>query len=494
MLIGLGKVVKKIAGGISLLASKVLGFTYSGGGGSSYYTTRVESTVQALIGGAYNSIFKSINNGKNWEVLPSDMTISSTVNAFGKIYATAGQGFLSTDKFSNFISDWTYVSLPNSSGYTYTVHGKKVLTYTLNGNTTLEYYGSKYNYDTDLIENKRWTTIDGITWQEEILPMTSTIDVIATNNRIYIIEDLGNYAFKVYSKGETSWSSQQYAGSRFQNDTRTFVDGQNLYLYYSATNNDKIIAKLDIDCSEISSDIITPITVNDNNYTPIEIFVAPNGELTFLTYISSGDDNSYIYKSTDKNISWSVSTINNFDVNFVKYIKSENMILSIGRTRPISGGQSSDKAAYSLDLGTTWTITSTVLNGLQYVNPFPGDPSPVTITTMVETQISIGNQGSEGAEILAPVVVYQNIEGQYPTISYIEVENTSGNQASIDLWVISDSNPIANDSNPGAIVLDQIIAANSTQTISNVGQLYGTQRIVALPSTVDVITVRVYGQ
>ena len=39
MLIGLGKMIKRVTSNLNLLASRVLGFTYRGGGGSSYYTT-----------------------------------------------------------------------------------------------------------------------------------------------------------------------------------------------------------------------------------------------------------------------------------------------------------------------------------------------------------------------------------------------------------------------------------------------------------------------
>lgn len=71
MLIGLGKMVKRVAGGFSLLVSRVLGFTtIPGSGGSGYYVTTVGANTNALVmfSDATGWVSYSYDDGKSWEL------------------------------------------------------------------------------------------------------------------------------------------------------------------------------------------------------------------------------------------------------------------------------------------------------------------------------------------------------------------------------------------------------------------------------------------
>lgn len=114
-----------------------------------------------------------------------------------------------------------------------------------------------------------------------------------------------------------------------------------------------------------------------------------------------------------------------------------------------------------------------------------------TIVDGVEVQISIGDQGSGGAEILAPVDVYTVPTGKTTYIQKVEIFNTTNFTHRYDLAVLdpgvalTDQNALVNDGwlSPSTLVTNTDI----TQTLT------AGQRIVVFPSTVDVAEVKVYG-
>jgi hypothetical protein len=113
------------------------------------------------------------------------------------------------------------------------------------------------------------------------------------------------------------------------------------------------------------------------------------------------------------------------------------------------------------------------------------------ISTLREVQVAIGDQGTEGAEILSPVDVYIVPALKTTSIDEVTIKNNSGNTITYDLGVL-DSEVQLSDQN--ALINDQAISAGLTTTITSISTpLTAGQRIVVFPSAVDVVEVKVYG-
>jgi hypothetical protein len=128
-----------------------------------------------------------------------------------------------------------------------------------------------------------------------------------------------------------------------------------------------------------------------------------------------------------------------------------------------------------------------------YTNvPGTGGSSYYTTTVDgVEVQISIGNQGQEGAEILAPVDVYAVPAAKTTDIDEVTVKNNSSNTITYDLGVLNAGVSLTDQN---ALVNDQAISAGATVTVTSISSpLTAGQRIVVFPSAVDVVEVKVYG-
>ena len=127
-----------------------------------------------------------------------------------------------------------------------------------------------------------------------------------------------------------------------------------------------------------------------------------------------------------------------------------------------------------------------------YTNvPGGGSSYYTTIVDGVEVQISIGNQGEEGAEILAPVDVYTVPSTKTADIDQVTVKNNSANTITYDLAVLNSGVELT-DLN--ALINDQAVSAGATATVSSISQtLTPGQRIVVFPSAVDVVEVKVFG-
>lgn len=113
-------------------------------------------------------------------------------------------------------------------------------------------------------------------------------------------------------------------------------------------------------------------------------------------------------------------------------------------------------------------------------------------STLQEVQISIGDQGSGGAEILAPVDVYTVPVTKVTTIDQVTLKNNSADTITYDLGIL-DSGVDLTDLNANRI--DQPILAGQTVTATTPAfeNLSAGKRIVVLPSAVDVVEVKVYG-
>jgi hypothetical protein len=147
-------------------------------------------------------------------------------------------------------------------------------------------------------------------------------------------------------------------------------------------------------------------------------------------------------------------------------------------------GSNGSIAVYSTD-GINWTA-STLPSSEIWRSVTIGQ-----INTLVEIQVSIGNQGEEGAEILAPVDVY-TVTGIIETdIDEVTIKNNSGNTITYDLAVL---NPGVELTDQNALINDQAVSAGATATITSITTPMTTgQRIAVFPSAVDVVEVKVYG-
>lgn len=115
----------------------------------------------------------------------------------------------------------------------------------------------------------------------------------------------------------------------------------------------------------------------------------------------------------------------------------------------------------------------------------------VTRTETVEVQVSIGNQGEDGAEVIAPVDVYTVPAGKVTTIDEVTVKNASAYQITYDLGVLAEDVELSDEN---ALVNDQPVLAGATDTVVSIsGPQIAGKRVVVLPSAVDVVEVKVYG-
>jgi hypothetical protein len=113
------------------------------------------------------------------------------------------------------------------------------------------------------------------------------------------------------------------------------------------------------------------------------------------------------------------------------------------------------------------------------------------INTLREIQVSIGNQGEEGAEILAPVDVYTVPANTSTDIDQVTVKNNSLDTITYDLGVLDSGIELTDQNN---LINDQAISAGATATITSINTpMTAGQRIVVLPSAVDIVEVKVYG-
>lgn len=112
-----------------------------------------------------------------------------------------------------------------------------------------------------------------------------------------------------------------------------------------------------------------------------------------------------------------------------------------------------------------------------------------TLVDGVETQVSIGNQGSGTAEVLTPVVVLDNTSNSNIPINKLEITNNSTYDVLIDLM----TKPVSYTGQLMPFINDREIPAGTTVIIPISITLYPGERLLALPSSVDSITVEVFG-
>jgi hypothetical protein len=477
---GLGNFTTLLVSAFNLLITRIIGYTTSIGGGSSYYTTMVGSTGPGFImietGGAtaYSS------DGINW-------TEGKDATAYGLVSAAFGNGLFvaltdfgqiatSTDGLNwilgpDFSTDnsWRTIEFEDGLFFALGQYGKTA--YSADGtNWTLgaDLGGSGNGYKT-VFENNLFVRVEaaGQTYySQDAISWTQGANLAVEGDNYWKNIVFGNNLFVALNgRGETAYSTDGITWT----SGGTVPGGQESYFGSLGYGNGVFVAIHTAGQTYYSSDLITwtqGTSLNSDEWLH-KIFY--NNSL-FVTLSSPGQ----VAYSTN-GITWNLGTkLNGF---------WPNTILENGLFISVSDYQG--QIAYSTD-GITWNL------GTNLPNKYWTKIVPGIISTLVETQVSIGNQGSEGAEILAPVDVYTVPVNKTTSVDEVKIKNTSANTITYDLAILNER---ATLSDANAWKNDQAILAGQTVTLtgSELNLLEPSQRITVFPSAVDVVEVKVYG-
>jgi hypothetical protein len=113
------------------------------------------------------------------------------------------------------------------------------------------------------------------------------------------------------------------------------------------------------------------------------------------------------------------------------------------------------------------------------------------INTLQQIQVSIGGQGADGsAETLVPVAVYTVPTGKTAKITEIKVNNLHSSAITYDLGKLSKGQTLTQ---AHSIKWDTALAGNSSDTITQVINMVAGDTITILPSSVNTVSVAIYG-
>jgi hypothetical protein len=478
VLSGIASLVAGVVNNFNLLVTSIIGYTnVPGTGGSSYYTTTVGSSGPGFVNIQEYGAISYSTDGINWSIagsLPQYMGPVTYANNIFVAMTFFGETAYSTDGIN-----WSLgTDLP---GFSFNA-------------TKIKFANNIFT----VVNNDGQTaySTDGITWSLGTnLNFTGvTVRSIQFGNNVFTSLTQDGKTF--YSTDGINWSlgtqisGTFYKPAQFGNNKFTVISesGQTAY----STDG-------------INWSLGTDLPGDFGWSSPIAF-----GNVIFTTANDSGQT-AY---STD-GINWSLGNVAGYGVRnatfgngiFVAVFYGGQTLYSgagvtwyLGIDLPGDGWNnvptfgnnmfvvmsSEGQTAYSTD-GINWSLGTDL----------PGDsgwfkaPEFGTISTLVETQISIGGQGSGGAEILAPVDVYTVPELKATNIDQVTIKNNSANTITFDLAVL-DSGIELTDLN--SLINDQAIPAGARVTITSISNtLTAGQRIIVFPSAVDVVEVKVYG-
>jgi hypothetical protein len=527
VLSGLATLVAGVVNSLNLLVTRIIGYTNTGGGGSSYYTTLVENSVNGFVAQSESGSLAFSTNGTDW-IYNSEHPLypgwtNNIIAANGKIYCFAGTRFVySSDGIS-----WTRgVEVDQQENVTILSHMQPPVYI---NNMFLSLNGNVVAYSTDGLNWADKYMVEGYT---DYMNISSTRQILFGNNTYFTMNEstgqslvssngidwsLG-FNFNPSQYGDFKLDNTIFEGGRFVTVSRygqtlsstdgiTWTVGSGISLaqsepVYIVGYEDGIYfavgyAGTTAWSSNGSSWNVDYSNNNDNNanINYLTEFFSSDGKV--IAYPEWVDSDSQYLHSVDK-VNWTVQTFPAFSIN-TRIRFSE----FLDKTIMVSNGQT--EAEYGL------TKTSTDLinwvDGFTFYNPVPAvryqgaepqllnrdwfAPQAVSSSIRIETQVSIGDQGTEGAEIIAPVDVYTVPANTTTDIDEVRVKNTSANTITYDLGVL-DTGVTLTDQN--ALINDQAISAGATATITNISNpLTAGKRIVLFPSAVDVVEVKVYG-
>jgi len=487
---GIGNFTAAVVSAFNLLITRIIGYTtVLTSGGSSYYTTTVGVSSPAFVGFANDKKASYSTDGINWVIGPEvpNPTFDTWFIGYGdnKYVGLSSNGFttysvdgLNWHDSTSELSPVSFMHAPiYANGIWVAISSNGLTAYSVDGiNWTVSTYdlGSQWLYKIaygngkfvtfDYNGNSAYSS-DGITWTLGAgLGANSggskTHPVYVGDRFIVFVGATGTR----YSTDGISWS----AGGALPSDTWGTPPAYGNSEWMAISVNGTIVR---------STDGInwTTMSVSGGGTDWYSSPVYADGMWVAIPYSGNtlwykpAENNSWLQSTVVQTASWNYSPIYQ-NGKFVAVAEGGQTMYGISRND-----------AYGID----WVA------GSQAGNPLTSFTF-AAINSLVETQVSIGDQGTVGAEVLAPVDVYTVPAGMNAAISQVTIKNNSADTITYDLWIL-ESGVVLSDLNQTQA--DQSIAAGVTTTVNVNGAYYqpaGT-RIVVLPSAVDVVEVKVYG-
>ena len=498
-LIGIGNETQGTA--FTLLGNEVIGYELvPNNGGSSYYTILEGTSGQAVISySTYGTESSYSFDGINW-IKGSNHNYDGWYNAIpfeDKTVLIANSQIAFTSDFKN----WSYAS--NSFGYNYLgkINNKylfhnqnnqivyttdfinSTVVLTTNGDILKKVFvlnNNYYYYDHDgdvfyyTLDGESWSVGDGLGTSPQGQPWNSYV----FNNNIILFSFQEN-AFKYSSNFGVNNSdfinSFNLPSLGYQND---LPGGDTDYWVGFINNNNTIVAYSAIGILAYSQDLVSwtlvsVVSRDPSNYYNVFPFTFNNSLIIFV-----GDN----YYYSEDGINWTKYT-SSFSASGLGYTFNEKFFV-------VSTDSNYNKIIHYTKDGINWNEKNLEDSASPLILSIPPQDT-FTVSTLKEVQISIGNQGSNGtAEVVGPVSVYTVPTGKQTLINSITVTNTTGSEITYDL-TIAPHGTTPTQSN--SYYWDRAIPASHMDLINGPINMTAGQSVIVFPSTVDAITVRVYG-
>lgn len=321
--------------------------------------------------------------------------------------------------------------------------------------------------------------IDVVIPNSENLSINDTSHIFLANGYIYIHHPIS---------GNTKYSSVSISSLIANGQNASFYNGE--FLMYSDGNDGFVGATgvSQIDYYKYNNNIMAITNRNSGNYGfgisehQLDVTTTPGvltqvGPAKTIQYSFSGDNLQLVSPTgsgmANTTTAYVIASNNNT-------LDPNNPLQSLVFTKDYSTNSPGE-------YGDGW---------VKYVVPFDQYPRARVafideVNTLREVQVSIGNQGTEGSEILAPIDVYTVPNFKTTDIDQVTIKNNSANTITYDLAVLNSGIELTDQN---ALINDQAILAGATATVTSItNDMTAGQRIVVLPSAVDVVEVKVYG-
>lgn len=430
-------------------------------GGSTYYTTTTGSiedgvTFVTNYEGSYAAALSNISS-----TLGSRLTNAVTIPGGSSLFLRA---FVWNNKYYLSTNIGTYIS---DDGNTWSqALEAPIITSEAKLETCLLVSGSsQYIYSTT--DNSSWSTstISGVNFISQVFGAKNVAFAItgnvSNNQQCYISTDSGQ-----------NWTL-------FDKKVSSVDYGDNKYVMVSADN------------SNTSDDGVYESTDNGATWTKITSLLSNTTQVIF-------GNGAWIFWGGD-----TIRSTTDFQAIYTTFYSSTEQITSVIFT---------NNKLIGINRFTGFIFISEEYpywGGSQYPQAFPNVEIrnngifPSKISTLVETQISIGDQGSGTAEIIAPVTLYRTAmfgqgSGEYPEyadIAKITLKNLSNYPVSVDIARFGINYGGFTMNSQTVQVNDEIIQPGQTFTYEpglGLGVLYADMSFVVLPSSVDAIEAKIY--
>jgi hypothetical protein len=339
--------------------------------------------------------------------------------------------------------------------------------------------GKIFGFSSVYSDGSSWQVLsnDYINWTVEELVSSNREDLSRyitynPNNGAYIsFRGEGQYGGWKYSYDLTNWTAvtlNPHEGNAYWS-MQTSQNSSKLYF----KNNEYVLASLGNNLVAKSVDGITWTkyavnTISYNYNRSVDYF---DNKYFFYTYNGTG----YVIGTSSNAIDWTYDETT-FALASWDFRVQGNALFAY---------QFSNGTVAKSTNGITWTIGDSIGYGQQKFAE-----GIVTSLRTIEVQVSIGNQGTVGAEVLLPVTVYTTPFAHTTTTEKLRLTNLDPQPISVDAWIM----PIdqAEPTNGNLVLNDYILAGNASADVT-IGTIPNGYKLVILPSSVDDLRVDLYG-